>query len=143
MGLRYHPVHVRTIQNRRDYISRRSEVRKGIAPYKSKFEKEFAELYPKLEYEKDKIKYLVEHTYNPDWKVKDGVYIETKGLFKAADRAKHLYIREQHPEITVYLVFQNPNNKLNRLSKTTYSDWCDKNGILWATIDTIPKGWLK
>lgn len=123
-------------------MSRRSKARVLLAPYKSKFEKEFADRYPELQYETDKLKYQVTHTYNPDWKIKDGVYLETKGLFKAADRAKHLHIKEQHPEITIYLVFQNPNNRLSRVSKTTYGEWCDKHGIEWATLDTIPKEWL-
>lgn len=92
----------------------------------------------------DVIHYLVDHKYNPDFKVKEGVYIETKGLFKAADRAKHLHIREQHPDITIYLVFQNPNNRLSRVSKTTYGMWADKHGIGWTTLEAgIPKEWLK
>lgn len=111
--------------------------------YKSNFEAEFAKRYPQLEYEKDKIEYVVTHTYNPDWKVKEGVYFETKGLFRASDRAKILHIKEQHPEITVYMIFQNPNNKLNRASRTTYAQWCDKHDVPWATIDTIPKEWFK
>lgn len=82
------------------------------------------------------------HQYNPDWKIREGVYLETKGLFKAQDRAKHLYIKQQHPDIKVYLVFQNPNNRLSRVSKTTYGEWCDKHGIEWATLDTIPKEWF-
>jgi Phage endonuclease I len=124
-------------------LTRRSEARKKLHPYKSKFEQDFHAAYPQLGYEKDKIKYLVEHTYNPDWKVKENVYIETKGAWLPKDRAKHLYIREQHPEVTVYLVFQNPNNKLSRVSKTTYGEYCDKHGIEWATIDTIPREWFK
>lgn len=120
-----------------------SRRKKRTDKYKSNFEAEFAQRYPTVEYEKDKIEYTVVHTYHPDWKVKENVYIETKGLWLAADRAKHLKIREQHPEITVYLVFQNPNNKLSRVSKTTYAEFCDKHGIEWATIDTIPKRWFK
>lgn len=124
-------------------MSRRSKARVSNKPYKSKFEADFHAKYPQLTYETDKIKYVVEHTYNPDWKVKEGVYIETKGLWKAQDRAKHLHIREQHPEITVYLVFQNPNNKLSRVSKTTYGEWCDKHGIEWTTLEKgLPKKWL-
>ena len=72
------------------------------------------------------------------------MYIETKGLFKAADRAKHLYMREQHPDITIYLVFQNPNNKLSRASKTSYGEWATKHGISWTTLEAgIPKEWIK
>jgi hypothetical protein len=115
----------------------------SILPYKSKFEKEFAELHPELEYEPDKLAYTVVHNYNPDFKVKEGVYIETKGLFRAQDRAKHLYIHEQHPDVTIYLVFQNPNNRLSRVSKTTYGEWCDKHGIKWATLDSVPEEWFK
>lgn len=125
-------------------LSRRSQKRKTIYPYKSQFEKDFHEKYPKLKYEDTKLKYTVEHTYSPDFTVKDNVFIETKGLFKAADRAKHLYIKQQHPEVTVYLVFQNPNNKLSRVSKTTYGEWCDKHGILWSTLqEGLKKEWLK
>lgn len=121
----------------------RKKKRASIAPYKSNFEKDFHEKFPQLEYETTKLKYMVEHTYNPDWRVKENVYIETKGLWKAADRAKHLHIREQHPDVTVYLVFQNPNNRLSRVSKTTYGEYCDKHGILWATIDSVPEEWFK
>ena len=113
------------------------------APYKSKFEQEFHSRYPQLQYETNKLKYTVEHTYNPDWKIKENVYIETKGLWRAADRAKHLHMREQHPEVTVYLVFQNPNNRLSRVSKTTYGEYCTKHGIEWATIDNVPEAWFK
>jgi hypothetical protein len=125
-------------------MSRRSKARVNLYPFKSKFEKDFHEAYPQLEYEKDKILYDVTHTYNPDWKVKDGVYIETKGLWKPADRAKHKYIREQHPELKVYLVFQNANNKLSRVSRTTYGDYCDKHDMEWTTLEKgIPKEWLE
>lgn len=124
-------------------MPRRKKRTRPTGPYKSKFEEEFHTKYPQVEYEADKLKYLVEHTYNPDWKVKENVYIETKGLWKAADRAKHLHIKEQHPDVTVYLVFQNPNNKLSRVSKTSYGEYCDKHGIGWATIDNVPEEWFK
>lgn len=92
----------------------------------------------------DTLDYVVQKKYHPDFKVKEGVYIETKGLFRAEDRAKHLYMRSQHPEITIYLVFQNPNNKLSRVSKTTYGEWATKHGIEWTTLESgIPKEWLK
>lgn len=86
-------------------------------------------------YEVDKYKYWVEHTYNPDFKAPDGSYYETKGLFTASDRAKHLYMQSQHPDVKITLVFMNPNNKLSRVSKTTYSEWCDKHGIPWTTLE--------
>jgi len=123
-------------------MSGRRRLKKN-SKYKSKFEETFAAKYPQLQYETNKLKYTVVHTYTPDWKINDTAFIETKGLWKAADRAKYLYIREQHPDVTIYMVFQNPNNKLNRVSKTSYADYCEKHNIPWATIDTIPEEWFK
>jgi len=89
------------------------------------------------------LEYVVTHTYNPDFKLRENVYFETKGFWRASDRAKHLHIKKQHPDVTVYLIFQNPDLKLNRASKTTYGEWATKHGIKWATLDTIPEEWLK
>ncbi len=40
------------------------------------------------------------------------------------------------------MVFQNPNGKIRKGSKTTYANFCDKHEILWAEKQ-IPKEWLK
>ena len=69
------------------------------------------------------------------------MYIETKGFFDLADRQKHLLVREQNPEFDIRFLFVNANNKLNKSSKTTYGEWCDKHDILWAE-KIIPKKWL-
>lgn len=83
------------------------------------------------------------HSYNPDFKIKENTYIEAKGLWVSSDRAKHLYVKEQHPEIKVYFIFQNPNLKLNRTSKTTYGAWATAHGFSWTTINKgIPPEWL-
>lgn len=120
-------------------------VRKKQSNYKSGLERQAAKLLPNwVQYEADKIKYTVVHTYHPDWKIRDNLYIETKGKFTAADRAKHLHIKQQHPEVTVHFLFSKPFNKLNKASSTTYADWCEKHGFEWADIkDGIPKDWLK
>ena len=96
-------------------------------------------------YESDKLKYWVEHTYNPDFTIRENTYIETKGRFLSADRAKHLYIKEQHPEVKVYFLFGNASNTLTKSSKTTYAEWCDKHGFKWADFyrDGIPQEWFK
>lgn len=83
------------------------------------------------------------HTYNPDFTLGPGVYLECKGRFTGVDRAKHLLIKKQHPEIVVYFLFERPFNTLSKASKTTYADWCDKNGYEWTTLEKgIPKHWL-
>lgn len=120
--------------------------------FRSKFEFEFYKkikgLKLKVEYESEKIHYIQpqkNRTYVPDWKINTGVFIETKGLFTAADRKKILLVREYNPKITVYLLFQNSKVTLSKTSKTSYGDWCDKNGIIWADIRDIRKwkGWFK
>ncbi len=98
----------------------------------------------KVEYETDKIKYLVEHTYNPDFTIGPDSYIETKGRFLASDRAKHLHIKKQHPHVKVRFLFGNANNTLTKSSKTKYSDWADQHDYEWADFykDGIPKEWF-
>lgn len=63
-------------------------------------------------------------------------------MFETADRKKHLLIREQYPHLDIRFVFQNPNNKLYKGSKTTYAMWCEKYGFKYAT-KLIPTAWFK
>lgn len=97
------------------------------------------------EYEKHTIPYTIpasEHTYTPDFKLPNGIFIETKGRFVMEDRKKHLLIKAQHPELDIRFVFQNSKNKIRKGSKTTYADWCVKHGFQFADKD-IPSDWLK
>lgn len=73
--------------------------------------------------------------------MKNGIIIEAKGLFDVKDRQKHLFIKEQYPDLDIRFVFQNPKNKLYSGSKTTYADWCDKYGFKWAA-KVIPASWF-
>lgn len=96
------------------------------------------------EYEQHKILYTkpaTQHKYTPDFRLPNGIFVETKGRFVTADRKKHLLIKEQHPDLDIRFVFQNANNKLNKKSKTTYADWCTKYGFIFAEKE-IPKEWL-
>ena len=63
--------------------------------------------------------------YTPDFTLPSGIVIETKGIFDAADRKKHLLIREQFPEVDIRFVFSNPNARIGKKSVTTYAHWCD------------------
>ena len=97
-----------------------------------------------VEYESEKVSYTIpasEHTYNPDFKLPNGIRVETKGRFVLADRKKHLLVKEQHPELDIRFVFTNSKNKINKKSKTTYADWCEKNGYKYAD-KTIPEEWF-
>jgi len=53
-----------------------------------------------------------------------------------------LLIKEQNPKLDIRIVFQNENQKIRKGSKTTYADFCNKHGILFASKE-IPEDWLK
>jgi len=95
------------------------------------------------QYEKVKLKYVVNETrtYTPDFLLPNGIIIESKGRFVAADRKKHLLVKQQHPDLDIRFVFSNSMAKINKGSKTTYGDWCDKHGFKYAD-KLIPEDWL-
>ena len=105
--------------------------------------KELEEAGVKYEYETQKIKYHVEEdrTYTPDFILPNGIIVETKGRFTTADRKKHLLIKKQYPKHDIRFVFQNSRAKLYKGAKTTYAQWCDKHGFLYAD-KSIPEEWL-
>ena len=99
-------------------------------------------------YETEKLSYIkpaTNHTYTPDFVLpkKNGgkLYIETKGRWVKVDREKMDFVFKQHPDIDIRFVFQNPNAKLYKGSKTTYAQYCDKKGWMWAKKE-IPQQWL-
>ncbi len=97
-----------------------------------------------VQYESEKIPYIVpatNHTYNPDFKLPNGIIVETKGRFVAADRKKHQLVKEQHPNLDIRFVFSNSKNKISKNSKTTYGMWCEKNGYKYADKE-IPEDWF-
>ena len=95
-------------------------------------------------YETEKIKYEVNEvrSYTPDFLLPNGIIIESKGRFVAADRKKHLLIQKQHIFLDIRFVFSNSKAKLTKGSKTTYGDWCNKHGFLYADR-LIPEEWIK
>lgn len=98
----------------------------------------------KFEYETLKVPYLVpaqKHIYNPDFILPNGIVIETKGLFDTQARAKMRWVKQQHPDLDVRLVFYNANARIAKQSRTTYAKWADTYGFPWAHR-TIPKDWL-
>ena len=89
----------------------------------------------------DYIKPETKHKYHPDFKLPNGVFVETKGRFLTEDRKKHLLIKQQHPELDIRFLFQNSKTKISKSSKTTYADWCIKYGFQFAD-KVIPEDWL-
>jgi hypothetical protein len=97
-----------------------------------------------VKYETEKIKYEVNEvrTYTPDFILPNGIIIESKGRFVAADRKKHLLIKKQHKDLDIRFVFSNSRAKISKGSKTTYGDWCTKHGFLYSD-KLIPIEWIK
>lgn len=99
----------------------------------------------KVTFEEVVIKYLVptkERRYTPDFELPNGIIVETKGRFMPEDRAKHLYVKACHPLLDIRFVFQNPNTKVSKGSKTTYAMWAEARGFKWAK-KLIPIEWAK
>lgn len=92
-----------------------------------------------------KIPYVVpEHArhYTPDFELKNGIIIETKGIFDLNDRAKHLLIQNQWPALDIRFVFSNPRARLYKGSPTSYATWCEQRGFKWAA-KVIPPEWYE
>jgi len=79
--------------------------------------------------------------YTPDFLLPNGIIIESKGLFTAQDRRKHLLIKKQHPDLDIRFVFESIKRKLSKKSKTTYADWCNRYGFLYH-LKLIPSEWI-
>ena len=132
---------------KKKYSVRYHAVKNG---YRSGFEEtvsaHLTEKGVEFEYESktNTVKYIVpasNHTYLPDFKLANGIIIETKGRLILADKKKHLLIKEQHPELDIRFVFSNSNAKMSKTSKTTYAMWAEKNGFKYAD-KLIPQSWL-
>ena len=124
-----------------------------VLGYKSGLEEKISEQLKSLNvdfsYETEKIYYTQpakKRSYKPDFikSKKDGnkLYIETKGRLTAADRKKHEWVKDQNPSLDIRFVFTNSNTKIAKNSKTTYADWCNKHGFIFADKE-VPKDWLE
>jgi hypothetical protein len=107
--------------------------------------KQLDDLGVAYEYEKLTIHYTIparKAKYTPDFEIlSNGIIVETKGLWTVQDRQKHLLVRQQNPLLDIRMVFSNPRQRISKASKTTYANWCDKHGILWAA-KLIPEEWI-
>jgi|694.fasta_scaffold111895_2 hypothetical protein len=124
-----------------------------ILGYKSGLEEKISEQLTSLNidftYETEKIYYMQpakKRSYKPDFikTKKDGnkLFIETKGRLTASDRQKHEWVKDQYPALDIRFVFTNSNTRISKNSKTTYADWCNKRGFIFADKE-VPKEWLE
>ena len=113
---------------------------------RSKLEENIAKMLDKMgikyTYEHDKLKYVIEAQYIPDFKVGD-IYLEAKGYFPPDQRRKMKAVKKANPNLDIRIIFQNPLNKISKRSKTSYAMWAEKNGFPWCTHYAIPTSWLR
>jgi ABC-type oligopeptide transport system ATPase subunit len=70
------------------------------------------------------------------------MYIETKGRWTTADRTKMKHVLASNPGVDIRMVFQNPNQRLSKTSKTTYEMYAKKLGIMHVAKKDMPEEWL-
>ena len=95
-------------------------------------------------YESHVIRYdqpLTHKRYTPDFVLQNGIIIETKGRFVTKDRQKHILIKQQHPNLDIRFVCDNPRARISKTSRTMYWMWCEKHGFEYAK-GLIPELWF-
>lgn len=119
---------------------------------RSKLELKFEEILKDFEveydYEVTKIPYTIpesKHTYTVDWTLLNGMLLETKGyLSDHQERYKYVLLKQQHPDLDLRFVFDNPN-KLCGGTKMTHAKWAEKYNFKWCGIKDVEQihSWVK
>ena len=129
------------------YNKRRENFKKG--EFRSELERQVSvalrEQGHDLSYEKDRFDYFLKRFYTPDFRVKGekfDFFIEVKGWFPPDQRSKLLAVMVRHPMLPLFVALQKPHAKLNKNSKTSVCQWCEKHGIAWCPTP-IPSDFLK
>jgi len=116
-------------------MSRKSQRSK----FRSLFEKDVSKLLKGFQYEPFTIPYTIHRNYRPDFvHSKSGTVVECKGFFREGDTKKYTSIRDSLPKHQrLVFVLMHPNKKIRKGAMMTMAQWCDKEGIMWYTIDTL------
>ena len=107
--------------------------------FRSKFEENVAKVLRGFEYEPITIPYVINRNYRPDFvHAATGTVVECKGFFREGDTKKYTSVKDSLPKgQQLVFVLMHPNKKIRRGAKMTMAEWCDKEGIVWYTIDTL------
>jgi hypothetical protein len=96
-------------------------------------------------YESEKLEFIrpaQRCTYNPDFILTNGVYIEVKGFWPPEDRQKIMLVKRSNPDADIRMLFDTPDRPILKGSSTTYGSFCTKNNIPWAKGPEVPSDWL-
>jgi len=94
-----------------------------------------------FQYEHERIPYIVERKYLPDFQLPNGVYIEAKGFFRDEDCRKMKLLKKQYPDKEFRFLFQNNNTKVQS-KRFTNAQWCEKYDFQYCE-GRVPEAWLK
>ena len=90
---------------------------------RSHLEEQVADLLDQMkvpyQYESEKLPYLIEANYIPDFKVGD-IYLEAKGYFPPEQRRKMKAVKAANPDLDIRIIFQSPHNKIFHYLKSKY-----------------------
>ena len=94
-----------------------------------------------FQYEHERIPYVVERRYLPDFQLPNGIYIEAKGWFRDEDCRKMRLLKAQYPDKEFRFLFQNLNTKVQS-KRFTNQQWAEKYNFAYCE-GRVPDAWLK
>ena len=108
----------------------------------------------KWSHHSDKIPYVVEHKYEPDFTkvIGDVEYLlEAKGRFwDYNEYNKYIWVRKSlKPNQELVFLFSSPSSPMPQAkrrkdgSKRSHAEWAEKNKFRWFSEHTLPKEWMK
>ncbi len=118
-----------------------SKPRYRRSTFEKKVEADLKERGVRALFEPRKFNYVKFTSYTPDFVLPNGIALEVKGWFLPEDRTKLKNVKLLYPNLDLRIIFAS-DNKINKNSATRYSDWCKKNGFLYA-FKTVPQEWLE
>ena len=85
--------------------------------------------------------YVVPTRYIPDFRLPNGILVETKGWLRPRDRAKMLRVKKDNPGCDIRFVFQRANSRVGKSpQRLTDWQWAEKHSFVWAE-GSIPEEW--
>lgn len=93
-----------------------------------------------------KLKYYIEHTYEPDFVHDDepNILFEVKGRFRdSTESGKYNWIQKCNPNYEIIFIFEKPatpmpfSKKRKDGTKMTHGEWATKNGFRWCSKDNL------
>ena len=132
---------------------RKKRPAQGYKNYDSEFEyKLHKSILKKWSLHSEKVSYVKEHTYLPDFvrKFKDlTIFVEAKGRFwDSAEYGKYVAVREALDENQeLVFLFYNPDAPMPRAkmrrdgTKRSHREWAEANGFRWFDEHNFPKEW--